>query len=123
MAGDLQRNLRGLARLIRVRRVDDKRRGVPEQGCAARRHRLADDAQSRRIAGCRCPLTRGVGRRPRDLDRRNWRGDDVDVGLNDEGLEEDREQRRKGQRRPFDGRAASPTVVASAPPEHGRVIL
>ena len=54
-----------------------------------------------------------------ELHRRDLRGEDVNVGLDDEGLEEDRKQSRKGQRRPFDGRSAFPAVVASAPPEHG----
>ena len=122
MASDLQRNLRRFARLLCLRRVDEKRRGLTEKRRAARRHCLTDRAQRRRIARRGCVLAGGVRRRAREFDRRDRRRDDVNVGLDDEGLEEDRKQRRKSQRRPFDGRSAPPTV-ASAPPEHWGVIL
>lgn len=47
----------------------------------------------------------------------------VDVGLDDEGLEENREQRRKRESLPLPRRGAPKVSAASACPEHVNVIL
>jgi len=47
----------------------------------------------------------------------------VDVGLDDESLEEDREQGRKRERLPLPRRGAPEVWAASASPDHVDVIL